>query len=155
MKHYYIAFFVILFLVFSSCSKTKQEKPVAQIQENQIASEATKIETKIDYDLSEMNYNMLSAITFEMLVEPEKYINKTVKMSGQFYSEIYEEKRYYTVVVWDATKCCPAGMDFIPPQGFNFPKDFPEEESTITVTGILHENPDDGNLLFYANTIEF
>ena len=131
----------------SATSQTSQNDTVPLVQEK-------APQTKIDYDLSNMNYNMVSAITFEMLVEPEKYVDKSVKISGQFYSEVYEEKRYYSVIVWDATLCCPAGLDFIPPQGFDFPDDFPELEQNITVTGKMSEDAESGELVFVASSIE-
>ena len=165
---------LVLFLFFSltlifSCSKTK-EQSVSEYEEpaqNKTSatvspekgsdknSSAAKAASKIDYDLSNMNYNMISSITFEMLIEPQKYAGKTIKICGQFYTEVEEEIRYFSVIIWDATLCCPAGMDFIPPATMTFPDDFPPEETQITVTGTLRENPEDGNLLFYADTVEF
>ena len=168
MKKLVQVLFVISLIFFCASSKSKntqeisvdQTQPQTQLQEQaqsqiQTQPQTPTQKTKVDYDLSNMNYNMLSSVTFDMLIDPDKYKDKTVKMTGQFYSEIYEEQRYYTIIVWDATQCCPAGMDFIPPENMMFPESFLEEESQITVTGILRENPDDGNVLFYANTVEF
>lgn len=145
MKKILIAIFAFTLFFISSCSKNKT-----------VITEDTQTESisKIDYDLSNMGYNMISSITFEMLVEPEKYIDKTVKICGKFYTTVEEDVRYYSVIIWDATLCCPAGMDFIPPQTMQFPDDFPPEETKITVTGILRENAEDGNLLFYADKVE-
>ena len=150
MKKNLIAFSAILIILITGCSKNN----AAPVQEAP-SEPAPAPAPKIDYDLSNMGYNMLSGITFEMLIEPEKYADKTVKICGQFYTEVEEAIRYYSVIIWDATLCCPAGMDFIPPDTMTFPDDFPPEETTITVTGTLHENTEDGNLLFYANKIEF
>ncbi len=150
MKKNLIAFSAILIILITGCSKNK----AAPVQEAP-SEPAPAPAPKIDYDLSNMGYNMLSGITFEMLIEPEKYVDKTVKISGQFYTEVEEGIRYYSVIIWDATLCCPAGMDFIPPESMQFPDDFPEQESQITVTGILRENAKDGNLLFYADKVEF
>lgn len=146
MKKILITIFALSLFLIASCSKNK----AAVIEEPQTAAAP-----KIDFDLSNMNYNMISSITFEMLIEPEKYTDKTVKISGQFYTEVEEEVRYYSAIIWDATLCCPAGMDFIPPSTMKFPDDFPPEETPITVTGILRENPEDGNLIFYADKVEF
>lgn len=146
MKKILITIFALSLFLISSCSKNK----AVVIEEPQ-----TEAAPKIDFDLSNMNYNMISSITFEMLIEPEKYTDKTVKISGQFYTEVEEEVRYYSAIIWDATLCCPAGMDFIPPATMIFPDDFPPEETQITVTGTLRENHEDGNLLFYADKVEF
>lgn len=145
-----LLFLVLIFAMsLVSCAKKNTEVPV---------EEAPVVQKdhgpKIDYDLSGMNYNMLSSITFDMLIDPEKYTDKTIKMSGQFYSEVHEGKRYFSVIVWDATRCCPAGMDFIPPASLKYPEDFPEQEQTITVTGKLKLNQDD-SIDFDAQTMEF
>lgn len=140
-----IFLFCFISILLLSCSGKKNASAAE-------ADEKSK-QSKIDYDLSGMNYNMVSAITFEMLIEPEKYINKSVKMRGNFHTEIYEGKRYFSVIVWDATQCCPAGLDFIPPQELEFPKDFPQEGESITVTGkmLLDENED---LIYTASSME-
>ena len=152
MKKVLFVLLIFSVVLISSCSKNK----TAVIEETQPESEPKQEPApKIDYDLTNMGYNMLSGITFEMLIEPEKYVDKTVKISGQFYTEVEEGIRYYSVIIWDATLCCPAGMDFIPPETMQFPDDFPTEETQITVTGILRENVEEGNLLFYANKVEF
>ena len=136
--------------ILQSSSKNETE-PAAQDEQS---AQNKPSALKIDYDLSNMNYNMISAITFEMLVEPEKYTDKSVKISGQFYSEVYEEKRYYSVIIWDATLCCPAGLDFIPPEGFEFPQDFPALEENITVIGKMQADPETGDLIYVASSIE-
>ena len=165
MKKALIVITSLVLILISSCSKNKKtsiEEPkteqtvVTTSIDSAEKDSALKATTpKIDFDLSNMNYNMISSITFEMLIEPEKYTDKTVKISGQFYTEVEKEVRYYSAIIWDATLCCPAGMDFIPPSTMKFPDDFPPEETQITVTGTLREKPEDGNLLFYANKVEF
>jgi len=153
---------ILLFssFILSSCSKktegenTPLPKTVSE-ESTEVKKEAEQeAEKGYELDLRNMNYNMLSGITFEMLVEPEKYAGKSLAISGQFYSEIYEEKRYYSVIVWDATLCCPAGMDFIPPEGLLYPDDFPADEEEIVVYGSLRLT-EENSLLFEADKIEF
>ena len=147
MKKYLIFLAAIFLCVSCGYSKNKAAKTT---KESAPAS-------KIDFDMRNLNYNMVSAITFEMLVDPQKYDGKTAAISGQFYSEVYEGTRYYSVIVWDATLCCPAGMDFIPPEGLSYPKDFPQDEQKITVYGTLElEDTTDGSQLYFiADKIEF
>ena len=116
----------------------------------------TEIPKKIDLDFTKMNYNMASSIMFEMLVEPEKYIEKTVKIEGQFETSVYEGNRYFSVVNWDLTGCCPSGLNFIPPDSMEYPVDFPESSSLITVKGIMKEafNGEDNQLYFFATNFE-
>lgn len=141
MKKFFI--YCCLFILISgfiSCKKTKA------------------LDTgKIDLDLSEMNYNMLTSIGFEMMTEPEKYAGKTVKVSGNFYTSEYEGKRYFSAITWDATGCCPAGFDFIPPAKMKYPEDFPADNEKITVTGIFKFLEIDGaeSLVFMADNVQF
>lgn len=109
----------------------------------------------IDLDFTKMNYNMASSIMFDMMVESEKYINKRVKIDGQFDTDIHEGRRYYAVINWDLTGCCPTGLDFIPPDSFIYPYDFPPNDSFITVTGTLKSVPDEEGyeIQFFAESI--
>ena len=90
---------------------------------------------KYDYDLSKMNYNMATAVVFDMMVSPGDYENKSVKITGQFASEVHEGERLYAVIMWDATGCCPTGLTVVPLEGKKYPQDFPKEGSKVTVTG--------------------
>ena len=90
---------------------------------------------KFDYDFSKMNYNMATAVVFDMMVSPGDYENKSVKISGQFNSELHEGVRLYAVIMWDATGCCPTGLSVVPAEEKKYPDDFPKEGSQVTVTG--------------------
>lgn len=130
------------------------------LQKNDPEKNESKIEEKqcsaaIDLNLSSMNYTMLSSIVFDVMVAPEKYANKRIKVSGNYYTFVYEEHRYFSVLNWDATGCCPAGFDFIPKPEMNFPEDFPKDDEKIIVTGTLkYADEARDSLLFYAEEIK-
>lgn len=129
MKNHILCVAIILLLLcISSCRKEKSIDVKSSQDNSQTVS-------KYDLDVSKMNYDMLSSLTFDILTTPEKYVDKTIKTSGKFYTSIHENIRYYSVLVWDSTGCCPAGFDFIPPANMKFPEDFPENDEEITVTG--------------------
>ncbi len=108
----------------------------------------------VDIDLSIMNFTMISSITFNMMVSPELFNGKRVKISGYFYTVVEGNKRYFSVVLWDPTGCCPAGMDFIPPASMKYPEDFPEAKEMITVIGTLKYADETGtSLLFLADEV--
>ena len=90
---------------------------------------------KFDYDFSKMNYNMATAVVFDMMVSPGDYENNSVKITGQFTSELHEGARLYAVLMWDATGCCPTGLTVVPQKEKKYPDDFPKEGSQVTVTG--------------------
>jgi len=170
-------FFVnlIFFFVFSvSCSKKNNESLNDKLLNDglllndsdanvsdyeymkEILSSDSVQNSHIDYDFSKMNYNMISSILFEILVEPESYAGKIARISGSFVSNVHEGKRSFSVIIWDATKCCPAGLSFIPMEGMVYPDDFPSIDDDITVTGTLKMYFIDGEdrLCFFADSIE-
>lgn len=151
MKNYFwISFFLLLSVMFYSCKKGKTVDETSK-------TTSTDDSTQIDLDLSEMNYNMLSSITFDIMVAPEKYVNKRVKAAGNFYTSVYEGTRYFSAIILDSTGCCPAGMDFIPPDSMKYPEDFPEMDEKITVIGRMIYKEIDGqkSLIYQAEEILF
>ena len=68
----------------------------------------------VDFDLTKMNKDLVYAMIFQTLVDPEKYIGKTFKMKG-FYNNIFDEKTgkyFHFCVVEDALGCCLQGIEF-------------------------------------------
>lgn len=136
----YFICFNLLILSFFSCNKKDVNNPYAT-ERNQLKKsiEATDVieaeKSKIDYDLTNMSSTMIYAEVFNMLIEPEKYENKRVKMKGFF--TIYNEgsnDEVYSVIVPDATACCQQGIEFF----YDFKDNKPVANSEITVTGIFN-----------------
>lgn len=111
-------FFIFTILIFVLCPVFSQSK-------------------KKFLDFTQMNYNVLSGLFFEMLIYPEKYEGMSIKIKGLFYTEKTEEERIYALVVWDAAGCCPAGISFVPLENLKYPKDFPKENEEIIVSGVI------------------
>ena len=79
---------------------------------------------------------MVYAQVFNMIVEPEKFEGKTIKMRGQFM--VYpmdKNENVYAVVISDATACCQQGLEFKWQGEHAYPADYPPEGSEIEVTG--------------------
>ena len=120
MKKYLFALSVFFIFIFSSCSKKDVVNPYSAERkqlENQIDqsnSNNNQINnTNIDFDLTKMSATMIYAEVFNMLIEPEKYENKRLKIKGLF--TIYNEgtnDEVYSVIVPDATACCQQGIEF-------------------------------------------
>ena len=136
--------------MLTSCKKAK-------INETSISTNQIEDKNKINYDLSDLNYNMFSAFTYDIMSAPEQYIGKRMKIKGNFDSSIYEGERYFSALIWDPTGCCPTGMDFIPPENMNYPDDFPEKDTTITVIGVLQFTEIEGQkyLTFNAEDVSW
>lgn len=141
---------LLIILLISGCSKKTPD--FREISEAQEISSHTQ---NFDFDFTGMSYNVLSGVLFDILVTPEKYKNKTVKVAGNFNTQVHEGKRYFSVIKWDATGCCPAGIDFIPPENMKYPEDFPENDAEITVCGrmILMGQGDEEALYLVADKV--
>ena len=127
-----LALFSFLFLIMLAVNGQDDESFYSVKRPKRITSK-----TKINYDLTKMNYNIASGLLFDMLIEPEKYANKTIKIKGQFHSEIYENKRIFAILIWDMTGCCPSGLSVVPLSTMKYPDDFPDSGYYTTITGTL------------------
>lgn len=133
-------------------TKTVETGPVTEtsgrksgVDENAPApSETVKVKTSksskgIDVDLTGRNANMVYAEVYNMMVKPEDYIGKTVKMKGKFaqYRDEATGKYYFACIISDAMACCSQGIEFVLTKKYKFPKDYPKEGETITVVGVF------------------
>lgn len=88
-------------------------------------------------DLTMLSGIMVYSEVYNMMMKPEDYIGRTVKMQGAF-SVFYEDstgRYYFSCIIADATACCSQGIEFELAGNFSFPEDYPEEGAEITVTG--------------------
>ena len=129
---------IILFtlLLFCSCSKKTQTQTASSIE---ATSTQTGVTTKVDYDLSDYSFTMISSFFFQMLIEPETYENKTFKIKGKFQTFDNEEDPsalpYLSVIMNDVTMCCQEGIDFVWDGEHKWPADYPEQDQEITIIG--------------------
>lgn len=125
----------------------------AQDKEN-VQTDATVENTKgIDYDLSVMDEDMLYATIYQMMSDPDTYIGKRVKMTGKFTAGYDEKtkKTYFYSTVLDGTECCSMSMEFVWEDGSHvYPKEYPEENANITITGVFETYQDDGDENLYC-----
>lgn len=104
---------------------------------------------KIDVDLNNLNANVVYAQVFQMMTEPDKFIGKRIRMSGQFNVYAAQEgnpsgvTEYYAIIIADAQACCQQGIEFVWP-GHTYPEGFPEVKSNASVTGIFEVYEENG-----------
>ena len=130
--------FITTLLLLTSCTK-KTNAEVNQPPAEAEAATQTTATAKVDYDLSNMNFTMISSFFFQMLIEPETYENKIFKIKGKFQSFENEEDPtalpYFSVIMNDVTMCCQEGIDFQWQGEHNWPADYPEQDQEITIIG--------------------
>ena len=106
----------------------------------------------IDVDLTALSSTMIYSEVYNMMVTPDSYIGKTIKMKGQF--AVYQatdesgafipDQIYFACVIADATACCSQGLEFILTGEHSYPDDYPELNSEITVTGTFETYDENG-----------
>ncbi|MCR5238419.1 MAG: hypothetical protein K6E34_14605 [Lachnospiraceae bacterium] len=91
----------------------------------------------VDVDLTVLSSTMVYSEVYNMMVSPDNYKGKTVKMKGQFvpYFDESTGKHYFACYISDATACCSQGMEFILTDEYSYPEDYPQEGDTICVVG--------------------
>ena len=100
---------------------------------------AEKSEDGIDVDLTALSSIMVYSEVYNMMVTPESYMGKTIKMDGIFslYHDDSTGKDYYACIITDATACCSQGIEFVPTDDYVYPDDYPEQGGEISVVGIF------------------
>lgn len=85
-----------------------------------------------DLDLTQLSSTVVYAEVYNMLVTPESYTDKIVRMTGEYqeYTDEQTGELYHSCVIYDALACCQQGVEFVLTDG-----DYPEEGTTITVVG--------------------
>jgi len=103
------------------------------------ATEPADDKVPVDVDLTEMSPTMVYSEVYNMMMTPEDYVGKSVRMNGMYVS-FYEEEndfRYFACIVKDATACCSQGIEFVLTEDYRYPEDYPEDGDDIVVTGVF------------------
>ena len=151
MKTRFLLFTACLLIVFSSCSSKSKENAIVQndaaslssapinpmITDNNpepqdnMAVQADE-NSDVDLDLTNKSATIVYSQVFNMLVEPEAYTGKKIRIKGLAYNYTNDfGDTGYSCIVTDATACCAQGLEFKPVAGVTNPKD----DQEIIVTG--------------------
>ncbi|MCR4604765.1 MAG: hypothetical protein K5639_02075 [Eubacterium sp.] len=91
----------------------------------------------VDVDLTLLSSTMVFSEVYNMMVSPEDYMGKIIRMEGQYvpYHDDKTGKDYFACIIQDATACCSQGIEFDLTKDYSYPKDYPKEGDDICVTG--------------------
>ncbi len=128
-------------------SEDKEEKINSNESNNESKSSETNskdienISNTEIIDLTSMSATMIYSEVFSMMTEPEKYMGKTIKMTGTCnrYTDVKTGVDYYACIVSDATACCSQGIEFKLPKGEVYPQ-MGEEITVLGTFGSYTEN---------------
>lgn len=143
-----------LFLSLAACGNTSAPPQLQTDLEQSAQAGSTSEEPQpssspgIDIDLTILSSTMLYSEVYNMMMTPENYIGKVVRMHGlcsTFESAAVDgqpAKVYYTCIIFDATACCSQGIEFVL-AGAVGAEAYPPLDTEITVTETFqtyHEN---------------
>jgi len=125
----------------------------AKTKEEEAAAAAAALEAKVDVDFMGLNTILLQAELNNLRTNADKYMGKTIRLSGPYYSiflpETNTEYHFVTVVKGDA--CCVQGMEFrLNEEGLS-QGDYPEANRDIVVIGTLDKYEEWGSMYLYVS----
>ena len=131
------------------------DNTVVECPPGRIETTTTPAPSKVNLDLTKMSATMIYSTIFDMLIMPEDYVERIIKVKGWFetYTNPQTGEMYYAVVVPDATACCQQGLEFVWKGNHTYPDDFPKPGQNITVTGIYKMIENDGISYNYLEVI--
>lgn len=126
-------------------------------EEVQIPEKDVDSRQNIDYDLTAMNADMVYATVYQLMVNPNDYIGKRIKIRGRYYATWYEptQKYYHYIIIEDAMACCAQGLEFVWDDGNHiYPDEYPSDETEVEVTGIFETYQEKGDTNLYCRLKE-
>ena len=137
---------LVLALSFVACSKNSDKNENSNSKATTKATETTTEAKSVDLDLTQLSSTVVYSEVYNMLITPDDYKGKIIKMKGQFnqYTDDETGKIYNSVIIPDATACCQQGLEFELSDKTN--PNF-EQNTEITVVGTF-DTYSDGKFLY-------
>lgn len=123
-------------MLMTGCGKGKKEQ-----------DETSAKAEVIDVDLTALSSTMVYSEVYSMILVPEDYVGKTVKMNGTYteYKNLNTNTVYPACLIRDATACCSQGIEFLLTEDYAYPDDYPKTDDMICVVGVFETYEEDGN----------
>lgn len=170
----HIAIFIVTALISTGCAEkssnvsSKEESFInAEVKKDEENTETQKAQkesglsaqnedssTDVDVDLTLLSSTMVYAEVYNMMLNPDEYVGKTIKIKGPYYAEYWgDTQRYYHyVIISDATACCQSGIEFIWDDNSHiYPDEYPENDTEIEISGVFNSYEELGQKYYYLN----
>ena len=101
----------------------------------------------VDVDQTQLSSTMVYSEVYNIMMAPEDYVGKIIRMEGQCVSAYYEptDATYYSIIIQDATACCAQGIEYVLTDG----QAYPEDGGEATVTGRFESYDEDGTTWYH------
>ena len=102
------------FFLLTGCGENAEEKTPTKLSLSGVSQNL-----EVDVDLTQISETVRFAEIYNMIIDPETYEGKTVRMTGEFRKFPAMEEgssSYYAIVVQDAGACCIQGLEVIAPR---------------------------------------
>ena len=143
-KHLISVLLIVVVLVsLSACgSSGTAESSAAPVDVSSGADTAP-----VDLDLTVLSSTMVYSEVYNIMMSPDEYIGKTIRMDGQCLSAYYEptDMTYYSIVIQDATVCCAQGIEYVLSDGQSYPAD----DTEATVVGRFESYDEEGTTWYH------
>lgn len=163
MKRKSIILITILMLALSIAGCSSSEDSIVQESEDRVQiSENIENSTDkgtggVDVDLTILSSTMVYGEVFNITINPEDYLGKTIKLRGEYYASFYEqtEKYYHYAIIADAAACCEQGLEFLLDGDYTYPEDYPENGKQVEFTGVINSYEELGLTYYYILVSDF
>ncbi len=116
--------FIVVFFIAGGCSLS-----------------LSNLKSDVQIDLTTLSSTMVYSEVSQMVMQPEEYIGKTVRMKGIIvhFKDDESKQEYVSCLIMDALKCCQQGIQFNLTKEISLPRDGTE----ITIKGTYDFKPRD------------
>ena len=127
---------ILLTLILFGCSNKKVEINDNK-QEEYIDEMSEVIEEKEEVvDLTFMSSTGIYSEVYNMLNNPQDYVNKKIILKGLFTTgQDMNNELIFGCIIPDATACCAQGIQFVLDGDYKYPEDYPVLGAEIIVEG--------------------
>ena len=100
----------------------------------------------VDLDLTKISGTVVYSQVYDMMMNPDVYMDRTVRMKGNFsyFQDPNTRQEYFATIIADAAACCAQGIEFVWKGEHTYPQDYPPLDTEITVTGTFSTYEENG-----------
>ena len=134
-------------LLLTLCACGGGEQASAPAQETDTETVPASAPAAVDVDLTQLSSTMVYSEVYNIMMAPEDYVGKIIRMNGACVSAYYEptDATYYSIIIQDATACCAQGIEYVLGDG----QAYPEDGGEATVTGRFEPYDEEGTTWYH------